>query len=336
MNYEIISKHRTELMGIAAVCVTLCHIRECFQIHQIPEPGIVVLLSRLIVAGDMFVMLSGFGFYYSYMKNPDLRDFYKKRLVRIFPVYFIAAVPYWLIADILKAHESFGKFLKDLFFISFFQEGVSTFWYVCAAILFSLIFPILWFFLFGKGFSHIRSTGLKMCLLIIIVVFIDTFCIRYIPWYQNIIIMTGRLPAFIIGIYLGYKSSLQEDIPLAVLLFIPGLQVLVHYLYRIPALEHFLNSLNVHYLDTILGLMFLEVLLIYFRYIDFPVISGLFHRVGQITLEIYMLHMSLLTLLGNPANIYMYVIFCILVPIAAGWMLHCLIEKRKKRSSFSF
>ena len=335
MNYEIISKHRTELMGIATAGVLLCHIRECFEIHHVPVPGIIVLLSRLIVVGDLFIMLSGFGLYYSYMKSPDLKSFYRKRFVRTLPAYFIVAVPYWVIVDFIKGREPFYEFLKDLFFISFFEDGTSIFWYVCAAFVFALIFPILWFFLFGNGFSHIRSTGLKVCLLIIIAAAIDTLCIRYIPWWKNIVIMTGRLPAFIIGIYLGYKSYLKEDIPLYVLLLVPGLQILVHFLYRIPALENLLNRLNIHYLDTILCLLFFEILLIYFTYIDFSVISGIFGWLGHITLEVYMFHMSLLTLLGNPSNIYLYVLFCIITPIAAGWALHCLLEKRKSAAHFS-
>ena len=198
MNYEIISKHRTELMGIATAGVLLCHIRECFEIHHVPAPEIVVLLSRLICVGDLFIMLSGFGLYYSYMKTPDLRSFYRKRLVRTLPAYFVVAVPYWFIVDFIKTQKPFYEFFKDLFFISFFENGTSIFWYICAIFMFALIFPILWFFLFGNGFSYIQSNGVKVCLLIVIVAVIDTLCIRNILWFQNIIIMTGRLPAFII------------------------------------------------------------------------------------------------------------------------------------------
>ena len=336
MNYEIISKHRTELMGAAIIGILFCHLRECLEIHDVFVPSLISLFSRGICGVDIFMLLSGFGLYYSYRNNSNIHEFYKNRIFRLLPAYFIVAIPYWLIIDIFRAQKPFYEFLKDLLFISFFQKGTSIFWFIPAIFIFSLIFPILWSFLFGKCLSGIDSIGVKTCFLLTAAIAVDSLCLNLIPWYQNITIMAGRFPAFIIGIYLGYKSYLKEEISIFMLLLIPGVKILLHFLYNIPALNNFLNLFNIHYLDTVLGLLVFEILLIILNFFDPTIISKPLILLGQITLEVYLLHMALLTLFENPANYCWYVIICVITPTITGWILHCMLEKREKFFPFSF
>ena len=84
MNVNIISKYRSQLMGIAIVLVALFH-------SNIVRANNV--LDYLCFSGDigvdMFFFLSGFGMFYAYLKKPTVQGFYWKRLVRIVPVWFL-------------------------------------------------------------------------------------------------------------------------------------------------------------------------------------------------------------------------------------------------------
>lgn len=80
MNFAIVSKYRTELMGIATLWVLL------FHYGKIGIP-IIDSLSTLGYGGvDIFLFLSGIGL--SFSIKDGVKSFYIKRILRIFPTYF--------------------------------------------------------------------------------------------------------------------------------------------------------------------------------------------------------------------------------------------------------
>lgn len=67
MEFFGISKHRTALMGIAAIMILLCH-----SARRISMPSAIAYpLSFLNIGVDIFLFLSGMGIYYSlsYLKR---------------------------------------------------------------------------------------------------------------------------------------------------------------------------------------------------------------------------------------------------------------------------
>lgn len=89
MDLTLYSKYRTPLMGIAMIMVILY--------HQIGKPAsfetinIINLVCSTFHGGtDIFIFFSGMGLYFSMKKNNNgTIHFYKRRLIRIIPCYYI-------------------------------------------------------------------------------------------------------------------------------------------------------------------------------------------------------------------------------------------------------
>ena len=77
-----ISKYRTPLMGLATIWVSLFHFRCVMGVSPFG------LFDAMGYGGvDIFLFLSGFGLYVGY-KN-DIKYFYKRRFLRIYPTYIL-------------------------------------------------------------------------------------------------------------------------------------------------------------------------------------------------------------------------------------------------------
>lgn len=77
-----ISKYRTQLMGFAMLWIMIYHI------------GIdVTFLNPITRSGylgvDIFIFLSAYGLYHGFKKYSSIKIFYKKRILRILPTYYL-------------------------------------------------------------------------------------------------------------------------------------------------------------------------------------------------------------------------------------------------------
>ena len=85
--YGLISKHRSELMGVAIIIVMLFHLD--FNIDRFPFSLINYPITICGSIGvDIFLLVSGFGLYLSLQQNNDFISYFKKRLIRILPAYY--------------------------------------------------------------------------------------------------------------------------------------------------------------------------------------------------------------------------------------------------------
>ena len=84
--FKDISTYRSELMGWAILWIMMLH----FTFTQIKPLG---FLAQYGFAGvEIFMFVSGFGLYFSLDKDNNLFRFYKRRLLRIFPTYYILGI----------------------------------------------------------------------------------------------------------------------------------------------------------------------------------------------------------------------------------------------------
>ena len=83
-----ISRFRGELMGAAMLFIILFHV-------GLPREDAFYGLRRMGNVGvDMFLFLSGIGLWFSWVKNPDVKRFFIRRYLRIYPAWpvFMAEV----------------------------------------------------------------------------------------------------------------------------------------------------------------------------------------------------------------------------------------------------
>lgn len=127
---EIISKYRTELMGVAIWHVMLIHAYFWTGINLIDYQFSVFHSFIKLCYVQTFLFLSGFGCMSSFNKYPDIRKFYLKRIKRALIPFWIISLPFFLYEDIFKYFDV-KTFFCDLTTLKFWISGNHLgMWYV--------------------------------------------------------------------------------------------------------------------------------------------------------------------------------------------------------------
>lgn len=213
LTFEIISKYRTLLMGIAIITIIIFHfVEDCYNANYHYE-GFIRLYKIVIGSSgvDIFLLLSGFGLYYSFKKNNNTKEFYLKRFTKILIPYLIVAIPALFIKDILLDGAGIIKYIKDITFITLFTDGVRWHWYIFFISVCYLLFPYL-FKVFDSSKDDITDHMRLMTLIsftTIICIMLQLYCKEV---FSNINIFMLRLTPFICGVLLGKYSYKKVEI----------------------------------------------------------------------------------------------------------------------------
>ena len=118
------SRYRGELMGAAIVFIILFHVPLArsdafFGLRRCGNIGV-----------DMFLFLSGIGLWYSWVKNPSVSHFYKRRLLRIFPTWLVVSSVYYLQRFNFETGDYLDLFLDITINWGFWLNDELTFWYI--------------------------------------------------------------------------------------------------------------------------------------------------------------------------------------------------------------
>ena len=130
------SRYRGELMGAAIVFIILFHVPLArsdafFGLRRCGNIGV-----------DMFLFLSGIGLWYSWVKNPSVHHFYKRRLLRIFPTWLVISSIYYLQRFNFETGDYLDLFLDITINWGFWLNDELTFWYVPAIMMLYLWAPL--------------------------------------------------------------------------------------------------------------------------------------------------------------------------------------------------
>lgn len=131
--FRDISTYRSEMMGWSIVWIMMLH----FSFYSLKPLGFVAQYGYAGV--EIFMFVSGFGLFYSLDKAPRFREFYLKRLIRIFPAYYIVGV----FASIWVFHDTILHYLFRYTTIGFWTGGLYYEWYVPSIMLLYLLAPFL-------------------------------------------------------------------------------------------------------------------------------------------------------------------------------------------------
>ena len=108
-SFDALSRFRTPMMGFAALNLMLLHVFQNFELL-----GSLIVFNMFESGADLFMLLSGFGLFYSVDKGGSLGSYFKKRFLRIYPEYIIACMA----SGILLAKGTVWV-IKDLTTLSF-------------------------------------------------------------------------------------------------------------------------------------------------------------------------------------------------------------------------
>lgn len=287
--FDLISKHRNAFMGIGTILIVFFHAPIPVQIGN---SLFHIMKQRCFIGVDMFLFLSGFGLYYSILKN-DKKQFYIRRFKRIYPSFCITTLFFCLLfKDTLKVTIIKLSTLGYWVGLPFFA------WYISAIIAFYLFFPYY-------------ITLFKKKPLLITALFLIGGIIITIPTYLFVhdlrIGFFSRIPIFVLGVYWGYLNNAYSfDINKRKLFLLSFLFIFIGCLCGI-----LLNLYAHQYVDAWNPLPFIflvpAILVLIILLFESDIMRNLktinntiLSFIGSLSLEIYLIHETLFKLTGMP------------------------------------
>lgn len=288
-----VSKYRDALMGVAILWVLLHH-----SGIYLPNPFFV--LKRSGYGGvDIFMFLSGLGCVVSYSRNRNTLEFYKRRLNRIYPHYIpILALFFILNVSAGGVLENIRIILGNLTGFSFWSmNGIRFNWYILAIPFFYMVTPVLF---------EIMRKGPKNTIILIAISLVACFCFNE----TEVSIAVSRFPIYLIGMEIGFCLIDNERQLNTIKGKILGLLVsgcgIVGFACLI-SLFRFHDQISVKLYNVFLPFALITPVIVLFcstlfSYIDRTKIGKWIVRglsfTGKISLDIYLIHILLISRLG--------------------------------------
>ena len=204
-NWNLISRFRSEIMGVAIVFVLICH-SDSFSWGG-AQAFVKQIMPVFAIGVDIFLFVSGVGLYFSMRKNSNIYYFYKKRFLRIIPEFLIvSAASCALITTLRKNDFVWSEFLIK---VSGIRAAVlknsgenGAVWYVIFIIIMYAFYPAL--FSLEKLSEKQRriAYGIIMALPIATELLLAAFVPDVFKKYE-IDRMLMRIPIFAFGAYMG-------------------------------------------------------------------------------------------------------------------------------------
>ena len=252
-------------MGIAILWIMIHHI----QFFGLDEFVPLSFFARIGSCGvDIFLFVSSFGLYHSLVKNGNVKDFYKRRFVRIFPTFIVCVLTLAVLRNPVLI------FSPKYWYNQFYSN-----WYISFILLMYLFYP----FIFKVQQKHLYLPlllGLTFSLsMTVLLVLLGKDDIHEVP-----MLMLQRIPIFVVGSLFADKRFIAS-IPFgAYLLNLVVTCVLLYYSYQY-GLEYFVYPL---FFFLTISLVVL-ILSSWIRMIDKPL-----SKFGNLSLELYLIHMVLI------------------------------------------
>ena len=282
--FSVFSKFRQELMGIAILGVCLLH---AFGWAGIGDSAISKVVSPFarIAFTDGFLFLSGFGLYYSFSKNGDLRQFYLKRVNRVLLPYMIMGLPFFLLS-LITDNISLSTFLLKLTSLYFWFWGNDGMWYISMSVALYFLFPIVYRFLFIKQKELVILA--KTLLVIITCIAVSFVLYALAPHYFSMVqIGITKAPMFFIGMLVGCYSWLGRSMSWK---HIVGGAILL----SLTILFKKQSDVFIPYYEMAYRLLMMPLVCLALEYFKTKHLKVVLQWLGRYSLEIYVLQMLII------------------------------------------
>lgn len=306
-----ISTYRSELMGVAIVWIMMLH----FSFTQIKPLGFVAQYGFAGV--EIFLLASGFGLFFSLEKDPNIQSFYRRRLLRIFPTYYLLGIP----ASIILFHDNIMSYLYRYSTVGFWTNDLYWEWYVPSIVVLYLLAPILKY-LIDKG-----------QIILIACIAISMLGVSYFMVSKEIIgpkephfFLLYRIPTFILGLLCAYWSKQNTSLKHFLLIMLAGIPC-----FALLFPQHH-DIYNFKYLSLVFLLpLFIICITILAKYTRFlrPILAV----IGNASLEIYLIQAiffhAIVTgqIIIEPVWHDAFTILFIIISSLLGILVHWLIDK---------
>ena len=267
---------------------------------------------------DIFLILSGYGLYKSYVKKGISKDFVIKRISTIY-IPFIIVV---LIEIPFKTYKQnyYFSYKQILTFLTGFDIKVTldaTLWYIS--------FILLWYLIFCIIYRHSKYKKLNILLLFYFSYLFELS--KFIPgtlcWEYSLHYITFPVGVLIATYEKEFIKLVEFNVNklIIIILFISSLYI--HYIFRSNGNYYWLYDLNIALLIIFIGTL-LQSLNIMSRFLKFT---------GEIAFEIYLVENEFMTYYNFPKIIGNRILGNILEILSCyiiGFLLNRLVKVTKK------
>ena len=279
-----ISKYRQELMGLAILGVLFSHIISLGQITN----HIVTLSFKVfdnLVFTQGFLLLSGFGLYYSWTKEHSIRHYFKKRIGRLMIPFWVMSVPFYLYVCAILNND-YGKFVENILTAYFWLHGNNGMWYISITVLLYILFPLLYKVIFSK--PNPKAVTARALFVFILMEAINGLIYVFAPSYYNMVsIGITQAPIFVIGMLFGYYSSHKYMVSWRTMMWLILVLVVLVGIKRISPFFQAPMILTLRIVTIIL------VCYIFNKVMFLKNVMGGGKWCGKYTLELYILHLHI-------------------------------------------
>lgn len=205
---KTVISNRNVFMGIAIVMVVLYHYNTGLSFQKLFYPG--------FLGVDIFLFFSGYGLCRSY-ETHSLLDFYKRRFIRILPMFLFLAIVKCSLYTATEGNLSLIDWICSLTTLSYWGVGgIFVDWYLCGLMLLYILFPILYVL------PYLGGAILSVVLLTIAIAF-------NLDWtYQCLI---ERIPIFLVGIFC-YRYDETKVMKDTLIWFMVAFMIMIPLLYK--------------------------------------------------------------------------------------------------------
>ena len=207
LNMYVISINRDTIYGLSILWIMLFHSTFLFS-----KPWMLPL-ARIKNIGncgvDIFLFVSGICLFFSFSKGGSLKDFYLRRLRRVYLPTLLVTIPWFGFLAPYKQPD-FLTFLLNATGLSLFVSGNHIIWFVVAILCFYAIYPLLY-----RAFEK-TNHAIWPLLLMLGLSFLLNFAIRSLfpKFWEGDEILFRRVPIFLIGAYCGRFVYEKRTLPI--------------------------------------------------------------------------------------------------------------------------
>ena len=312
-----ISRYRGELMGIAMIFIFLFHV-------ALPRSDMFFGLRRVGNIGvDMFLFLSGVGLWFSWMKHPSLKHFFKRRYLRVYPAWFIISCLYYIPHFHGGGVRAWVDLIGDITINwDFWLHDELKFWYIPAMMMLYLFAP--------PYMQLIRRHPVYRWLPVVMILW--CILVQYVSPIHNAVghieIFWSRLPIFFIGINMGEAVRRKDKMDGASIWMI--LIVFAMTLSASIFLEQELHGHFPIYVERMLyiPLTITTILLLNRVFRRTPKwFNTIFKFVGALSLECYLIHIHfVLDYIPKTCGYWTTFLVCVVITMPLAWVLSKIVD----------
>ncbi len=186
------NQHINFLRGLAAICVFCLHF--CITYQKTPWENLPSILWTPAWTGVwIFFIISGYligkGFYSEKYKTENIRDFckfYLKRIIRIFPLYFLIVLidMFFVNTNIyFNGSETFARIFTFRLRNPYADAMTGNLWFISTLVQMYLITPFVWKFIINPIKKLKQSTPITASMLILLLI---TYLLLRLYWWNKV------------------------------------------------------------------------------------------------------------------------------------------------------